>query len=299
MELRHLRYFVAVADEQHVGRAAARLHVSASPLSRQIHELEREVGAPLLERVGRGVRLSRAGATFAAEARAILAAVDRAVRQAQAAQRGEVGHLAIGFVESPAVTPLVPLIAGQFRRRHPGVTLELLPLTGDELRLALGGQRISAALIFLVVDPDPAFPSELLFREPIRLAVPRAHPLARRRSVLIRDLHDQPFVWSPRPDRAPFLDTMWAMLRTHGVTPRVVVESRSSVTRLNLVASGVGMTFVSEAAPRSPQVVVRNVADLKIEARAYLAWRADEARSPLIQSLRDLTRAAVRGRSRL
>ena len=74
--------------------------------------------------------------------------------------------------------------------------------------------------------------------------------------------------------------------------------SRSSVTRLNLVASGVGMTFVSEAAPRSPQVVVRNVADLKIEARAHLAWRADEARSPLIQSLRELTRAAVRGRSR-
>jgi DNA-binding transcriptional LysR family regulator len=298
MELRHLRYFVAVADEQHVGRAAARLHVSASPLSRQINELGREVGAPLLERVGRGVRLSPAGATFAAEARAILAAVDRAVRQARAAQRGEVGHLAIGFVESPAVTPLVPLIAGQFRRRHPGVTLELLPLTSDELRQALGAQRISAALIFLVVEPDPAFQSELLFREPIRLAVPRAHPLARRRSVLIRDLHDQPFVWSPRPDRAPFLDTMWAMLRTHGVTPRVVVESRSSVTRLNLVASGVGMTFVSETGPRSPEVVVRNVADLKLEARAYLAWRADEERSPLVQSLRELTRAAVRGRSR-
>ena len=296
MELRHLRYFVAVADEQHVGRAAARLHVSPSPLSRQIHELAREVGAPLLERVGRGVRLSRAGAVFAVEARAILAAIEGAVRQAQAAERGEVGHLAIGFVESPVVTPLIPVIAGPFRRRHPGVTLELLPLTSDELRLALGGQRISAALIFGLVDPDPALRSELLFREPIRLAVPRAHPLARRRSVLIRDLHDQPFVWSPRPDRTPFLDTLWALLRAQGVTPRVVIESRSSATRINLVASGVGMTFVAEAASRSRQVVVRNVADLKIEARAYLAWRHDEESSPLVQSLRELTRAAVRAR---
>lgn len=296
MELRHLRYFVAVADEQHVGRAAARLHVSSSPLSRQIRELEREVGAPLLDRVGRGVRLSRAGSAFAADARAILAAVDRAVLKAQAAERGEVGHLAIGFVESPVVTPLVPLLAGQFRRRHPGVTLELLPLTSDELRLALRGQRIAAALIFGVLDPDPALRSELLFREPIRLAVPRTHRLARRRAVLLRDLHDQPFVWSPRPERAPFLDTMWALLGARGVTPRVVIESRSSVTRLSLVASGVGMTFVSEATPHARGLVVRNVADLKLEARAYLAWRQDDEASPLIRSLREITRAAVRAR---
>src|SRR5258707_15486770 len=105
MELRHLRYFVAVADEQHVGRAAARLHVSPSPLSRQIHELAREVGAPLLEQVGRGVRLSRAGSVFAAEARAILAAVEGAVRRAPAAPRGGGGHLADGFGQTPRGPP--------------------------------------------------------------------------------------------------------------------------------------------------------------------------------------------------
>lgn len=296
MELRHLRYFTAVADEEHVGRAAARLHVSPSPLSRQIHELEREIGTPLLERVGRRVRLSPAGTVFAVEARAILAAVDRAVLQAQAAERGEVGHLAIGFVESPVVTPLIPRIAGEFRRGHPGVTLELLPLASDELRVALQSQRVAAALFFGVVDPDPALRFELLFRESIGLAMPRAHPLARRKSVRIADLHDQAFVWSPRPERAPFLDTMWALLRTQGVTPRVVVESRSSATRLSLVASGVGLAFVSQTTPHSAQVVVRQVTDLKVEARAYLAWRPDEEDAPLIVSLRGLTRAAVKSR---
>jgi DNA-binding transcriptional LysR family regulator len=294
MELRHLRYFVAVADEQHVGRAASRLHVSPSPLSRQLRELEREVGVPLLERVGRGIRTSPAGVLFAERVRGILAEVDRAVGEAQAASRGEAGHLAIGFVESGALAKLIPAVVGALRRRHPGVTLELVPLGNDEVREALSARRVTAVLAFGLMDPERAFRSQLLFTRRVELALPRQHPLARRRRLYLRDLHDQPFVWSTRWERAPFLDSMWAVLRSHGVTPRVVLESRSTMTRLSLVASGVGMTFVAHAAARPAQVVIKVVTDLTLEAKGYLAWRSEDEGAPLVRSLREMTREATR-----
>ena len=294
MELRHLRYFMAVFDERHVGRAAARLRISASPLSRQLRELQEEVGTPLLQRVGRGIRVSEAGQVFAADARAILAAVDAAVAKLQAAARGEVGHLAIGFVESAAFAALIPAVVGAFRRRHAGVTLELQPLTNEELRVALRARRIDAALSFGLVDPEPGARTEVLFAERIMMALPRSHPLARRKRIRLRDLDGEPFVWSARPERSPFLDTMWALLRAQGVDPRIVIESRSTVTRLSLVASGAGMTFVAASVSRSREVVIRPVTDLRALAKAHMAWRPEDERSPLLRSLREITRAARR-----
>jgi DNA-binding transcriptional LysR family regulator len=293
MELRHLRYLVAVADQQHLGRAAERLHVSKSPLSRQLHELEDELGTPLLERVGRGIRTTAAGAAFADQARAILAELDRAVASLQALTRGEVGHLAIGFAESSAFVALIPVVVGAFRRRHPGVTLELQPLPNHELRLALQARQISAAFSFGLVEPDRLFTSQELFAERVALALPRAHPLARRKRLFLRDLRDQPFVWSARPERAPFLDTLWALLRAQGLSPRIVIETRSTTTRLSLVASGVGVTFVAGGAGRPAQVVVKPLSDLKLEAKGYLSWRPEDQGSPLLRSLQEITREAV------
>jgi DNA-binding transcriptional LysR family regulator len=299
MELRHLRYFVTVADEQHVGRAAARLHVSPSPLSRQLRDLEKEVGVPLLERAGRGIRLTDAGVAFAADARAILADVDRAVARAQAAARGDVGHVVIGFVESAVFAGIIPAVVGAFRRRHPRVTLELLPLGNEELRPALRARRV--LVTFSVGQPDagPDARAEVLFSRRVGLAVPRAHPLARRRRLVLRDLDDQPFVGSPRVGRPSLLDTVWARLRAQGARPRVVIESRSTVTRLSLVASGVGVAFVADSVPSTADVVVKRIADLKIEAKGYLSWRPEDEPSPLLLSLRERARAAARERGRL
>jgi DNA-binding transcriptional LysR family regulator len=290
MELRHLRYFVAVAEEQHVGRSAARLHISASPLSRQLRELEEEVGTPLLERVGRGIRTSPAGAVFAADARALLADLTRAVERAQAAARGETGHLAIGFTESAVFAQVIPALAGAFRREHPNVTLELVPLANDELRLALRAQKVGAGLSFGIAEPERTLRHELLFAERVVLALPRTHPLARKKRLFVRDLQDQPFVWSARPERAPLLDTLWAWLRARGVTPRVVLESRATVMRLSLVASGVGLTFVADPAPPPPEVVVKPISDLKLRAKAHLLWRTEDEATPLVRSLRAITR---------
>jgi DNA-binding transcriptional LysR family regulator len=294
MELRHLRYFVAVADEQHVGRAATRLHVSASPLSRQLRELEAEVGTPLLERVGRGIRTSPAGTTFAADARAILASVNRAVERAQAAARGEAGHLAIGFTESAVFAQLIPALAGAFRREHPNVTLELVPLSNEDLRLALRTRKIGAGLSFGIADPERTLRHELLFAERVVLALPRAHPLARRQRLLLRDLHDQPFVWSARPEHAPLLDVLWAWLSSRGVTPRIVIESRATILRLSLVASGIGLTFVADSSPPPPEVVIKTVADLKLRAKAHLLWREEDEATPLVRSLRELAHDVAR-----
>jgi DNA-binding transcriptional LysR family regulator len=296
MELRHLRYFVAVADEQHVGRAAARLHVSASPLSRQLRELEEEVGTPLLERVGRGIRTSTAGVAFAADARTILRDVSQAVERARAAARGEAGHLAIGFTESTVFAQLIPALAGAFRRQHPNVTLELVPLALDELRLALRGRRIGAGLSFGLADPERALRHELLFAERVMLALPRSHPLARRKRLFVRDLHDQPFVWSTRPERAPLLDTMWALLSSRGVLPRIVLESRATILRLSLVASGIGMTFIADSSRPPAEVVVKPIADLKLRAKAHLLWREEDETTPLLRSLRELAQGSVGAR---
>jgi LysR family transcriptional regulator, benzoate and cis,cis-muconate-responsive activator of ben and cat genes len=295
MELRHLRYFVAVADEQHVGRAAARLHLSPSPLSRQLGELEREVGVKLLERVGRGIRTSDAGAVFAMDARRILADVDAAVSKLGAAARGEVGHLALGFVESPSFASLIPLVIAAFRRRHPAVTIELQPLAAEDLRGSLRTRRIRAALTLGRAAPDPDVASQVLFVEPVVLALPRSHPLASRRRVLVEDLHDQPFVWSARPERVPILDGLWGLLHSRGVVPRVVVESRSTATRLSLVASGIGLTFSVDSWSRPRQVVTRRVAGLKADVRGYLVWRPDDDAWPLLRSLREVIHDATRG----
>jgi LysR family transcriptional regulator, benzoate and cis,cis-muconate-responsive activator of ben and cat genes len=294
MELRHLRYFVAVADEQHVGRAAARLHISPSPLSRQLHELEQELGTPLLERVGRGIRTTPAGTAFAINARAILADADRAVSKVQATARGETGHLAIGFVESGVLAELIPAIVATFRREHPNVTLELQPLTNDDLRLALRARKITAALSFGLAEPEPAMRAQLLFAKRIALALPESHPLAARQRLFVRDLQNQAFVWSARPERAPYLDAMWVQIRAQGVTPNVVVECRSTTTRLSLVASGVGLTFIADSGSPPAHVRVKWVADLKVEAKAYLAWHPDGEPSPLLRSLLDITRAQTR-----
>src|SRR5437016_9130378 len=144
MELRHLRYFVAIAEHEHIGRAARVLHVSSSPLSRQIHQLEEDIGVQLLARVGRRVQLTEAGKVFQREARETLARIDRAIATAQAASRGEVGRLRIAFVEVRRIAEIIPPAVHQFRARHPHVTVELVPMRMREELEAFDTGRIDA-----------------------------------------------------------------------------------------------------------------------------------------------------------
>src|SRR3989454_94732 len=159
MELRHLRYFVAIAGHEHIGRAARVLHVSSSPLSRQIHQLEEDIGVQLLARVGRRVQLTEAGKVFQREARETLAGIDRAIATAQAASRGEVGRLRVAFVEVRRIAESIPPAVRQFRARHPRVTVELVPMRMREQLEAFDAGRIDAleidALLTFRVGREP------------------------------------------------------------------------------------------------------------------------------------------------
>ncbi len=297
MELRHLRYFVAVAEEEHLGRAARRLHVSPPPLSKQIQQLEEELGVPLFARVGRGLKLTEGGRLFLGRARAILADVGRSVAAVQATARGEAGHLVVGFTETGTFAEMVPAVAASMRQRHPNVSLELQPMGWREMVPALLAGRLDAAL-GNEVPAEPALRSALLLTERIVLALPSQHPLARQERVTSRELRDVPFVWLPRAALPDTFRQTVAELAARGVTFNVVVEARSTVTRLAMVAAGMGVTFALEStrAMLPPGVVLRPVCDVQLTVSSVLAWRGDADGWPVLRSWRDLALEFARRR---
>src|SRR5262245_26825869 len=192
MELRHLRYFVVVAEELHFRRAAERLHMSQPPLSQQIRALEAEVGATLLLRNQRKVELTAAGAAFLERAREILAAVEDAALEARRVQRGEVGRLAIGFVGS-AMYSFVPDLLRAFRERYPDIQLRLQELgTSEQLRQLENG-RLDVGFM-RTPSTRPELRAETVLEERVVAALPDAHPLAARARLRLTDLEGQPLV---------------------------------------------------------------------------------------------------------
>lgn len=295
LELRHLRYFVAVAEAEHVGKAAERLHVSPSPLSRQIRQLESELEVRLFERRGRGVRLTEAGRAFLAGARRSLETVDRAASEARSVARGESGRLSIAFSDTPPLARLVPEVISQLRNLRPGVALEVTPLDSHAQLEALRAREIDVG--FGHEPPtDALFRAEPLYPERVLLAIPEGHPLAGVKTLRAKMLSDQPFVW-PRGPKPFLLAEVENALRAKGVALRVVLEAHSSSeTRLSLVASGMGLTFALESNQTHlpPRVLLREVSDLRIDGNAYLVCREEEAHAPAIRLVRKLTRAARR-----
>lgn len=297
MELRHLRYFVAVAEHEHIGRAARVLHVSASPLSRQLHQLEEEIGVQLFARVGRRIQLTDAGKVFHQETREALARIDLAIATAQAADRGEVGRLRIGFIEVRRIAEILPTAVRQFRARHPHVTLELLPMRWREQVEAFDAGRIDAlgidALLTFRGERDlPGFDVEQLFSEPLELKVARDHALAKSKRVKARDLVGVPIIWMPR-DGAPFYyDVVRTALNDRGIEPDIVFETTSPIARLSLVASGMGVSFALQSEPFKG-VVGRPVVDMRIDFVGVLVSRRQASPSAALQSFRDIVVAAA------
>jgi DNA-binding transcriptional LysR family regulator len=184
VELRHLRSFLAVVEELHFSRAAARLHISQPPLSQQIRRLEDELGARLFRRTKRRVELTPAGQTFLIEARQTLAQAERAVRAAQRAERGELGELVVGYVPSATYGPL-PDVIRMFRKRFPDVDLRLQNLRSVQQRQALVDRQIDVGFVRPQVA-DPHLSYEAIWRESVVVALPGNHPLTRRTIVVYR-----------------------------------------------------------------------------------------------------------------
>jgi DNA-binding transcriptional LysR family regulator len=194
MDLRHLRYFLAVAEEQNFTRAAARLHISQPPLSQQIQQLEREMDVLLFHRTPVGAMLTQAGQRFASDAREILRLVDQAVLNAQRAARGELGTVRIGFTSSAAFHPFITGAVREFRSRHPNVGVELIE-TNTAMQLeGMRNGRIDVAFIRPAAGETASLHKLELFDEPMLVALPQAHRLAGHEKVRLRDLSEDDFV---------------------------------------------------------------------------------------------------------
>ncbi len=291
MELRHLRYFVAVAEEQHFSRAAERLRVSQSPLSRQVKQLEDELGVALFEPEGRGVKLTSAGRVFLDGARATLLQAARAASDAQDAARGQIGVVRIAFEDGSAYSGLLPDIVSAFRSLHPRIKVQLLPMASSEQWRALRDGDVEIGYCYH--PPDDADIQVMdIFRDRIAVVMPRAHPLAKKARLRVRDLKDVPFVMSPREASPQLYDDVISAFRARGVTLNVQQESMDDEALLTLVASGQGLTFAVEStrALFRGRTVLRPVSDLDVTMHGRAIWKESAERSPLLRTLISVTR---------
>ena len=298
MELRQLRYFVAVAEHANFNRAAASLHVAQPALSRQVMNLEKDLGMALLERLPRGVRLTMAGKAFLERARRILAEVEAARSIARDAQLGEIGLLRLGFNAIAVRNPVVPEALRRFRLERPGVQLALNTLTSPEQIQRLYDQTLDVGFLY---TPPAAHP-ELEFLEiapyKMMVAMPRRHPLASRRNLRLADLRNEHFVWQARL-RLPWIhDQLIAECLIKGFSPHIVQEADDAEALLSLVSVGLGIGFVhpTQRAPLS-DLVYKEIPDLSLVWPLYMAWRRGDA-APATAAFIALVRKGIASRAR-
>jgi DNA-binding transcriptional LysR family regulator len=242
VELRQLRYFVAVAEELHFRRAAQRLHMSQPPLSHQIRLLEEELGCELLVRTRRRVELTAAGEAFLRDARAVLAALERAAHTARRIHEGQAGLLRVSVAGS-ALLSVVPRAVHRLAETHPGIDVELHERSTSDQLLALAGGLTDLGLAPLPVG-DADVDVEVLAREHTVAAVPAGHPLARARRLTLRRLAEHPFVLFPREQAPGYHDMLMTAVTSAGTPPRVIQQAAETQTIIGLVAAGAGVSLV-------------------------------------------------------
>ncbi|MQA87985.1 MAG: LysR family transcriptional regulator [Streptosporangiales bacterium] len=298
MELRHVRYFVAVAEERSFTRAAERLRVAQSPLSQQIRKLERELGVELFVRTTRSVQLTHAGSVFYGRARRLLAGSDEAVTAAQKAARGELGRLSLGFTGS-ATYELLPALVRAYHERNPDVTLDLhsemlTPAQVDALlegRIAVGVLRPPVNAKGLVV--------EVLREEPIVVLLPVQHPAAASRVLDLKSLRDETFVGYPSKPPSTLHSVMVSACRQAGFVPAIRQEVAETATLVTLVAAGLGLALVPASVQhlRIEGATYRPISSPRVTVQLALAYRED-AVNPLVRRYLEIARSVVRSRQR-
>lgn len=290
VDLRHLRYFIAVAEGLSFSRAAERLHIAQPPLSQQIRQLEEAIGVTLLHRTKRHVELSEAGEIFLEHARQILRSTEIAALEAQRAQRGEIGRLAVGFFEHMSYT-LLPPIFRAFRERYPKVEIDLrwFPVIGQVDALQSGQVDIS---FMRPVSNSEGITSEVILREPFVLAVPAGHPLASRESISIKECCDERLVMYA-PHLAPdFHEMITHMCAAAGFLPNIALEVGQVYTALGLVSAGVGLAFVpsSVQSVHFDHVAYKPVTGRMPKIEVSLGWKQRHP-SPLLLAFVEIAKS--------
>jgi len=304
MEIRHLRYFLAVAEAGHMTRAAERLGIQQPPLSLQIKALEKELGVALFHRHPKGVALSDAGRLFEREARQLvddMAAMEQ--RMARVA-RGELGVLNVGFTSSAAAHAFTPEALRACRRAWPGIELSIREDHAAGITEAVEAGRLHCGLIRVPVSQPDGLTFEVLLREPVVVALPGDHLLAQRRSALtLVDLREEGFILVRQPGAPGLYANLLTLCEAQGFRPRIAAEVQRMVTSLNLVAAGAGIAVVpASMSGLHPQAVVYLPLreDASLDAPLTLVYRSAEASGPAAHFLkiaRDTARKAqARGR---
>ncbi len=282
MDLRRLRYFVVAAEEENFRRAATRLHVAQPALSKQIAVLEAELGCALFIRSKRRIFLSTAGRLYLDDARRILREVELATERVRQAAAGQLGTLRIGFRETAGRSQIVSRSFGEFRVAYPGVELRLNQMNSPAQCEALRAGELDAGFVYLSPEHDHGLARIPVATDQFYLALQRHHPLAKKRQIHLRDLVDESFIWLARSRNAYYSDALLRDCIRGGLTPKIIQEADSEATALNLVAVGMGASFVVSASAESslPDVVLKTVVELDSQLTLALVW-VDDASSPL------------------
>ena len=283
MELRHLRYFVAVAEDENMRHAAGRLHIVQPALSRQIRQLEDEIGYALFDRLPRGVRLNAAGQVFLELAREILSRADEALERTRRVARGEVGRLCIGFIENASWFGAFPAALQQYRARYPKVSLDLRPMFSIDQFEAITAGQLDAGFCY-TLEALPAGCETLPLRmDAVVLAVPRRYGWKKRRDVCLHELEDEAFVGLSRSHASAYVDQIRTAAGAGGLSPRIVQEAVDERTLLSLVSAGIGIGFCNSANEgRKPQFVdFVPVVDLDLKLPLCLVWQHSNSSATL------------------
>jgi DNA-binding transcriptional LysR family regulator len=286
VDLRLWRAFVAVAETENVGRAAERLAISQSPLSRQIMRIEAAFGLALFERTRQRLRLTDEGRLMLVEARAVLAQAARAEATARRLARGDSGPLAIGYVEAAMHSGVLPRALARLRKRRPGVTPELVWQRSAEQVVALDDRRIDVGLLYTPPE-EGRFLVEPVLSEPVTLVLPVGHPLAGKAEILPGDLDALPWIALNRA-RNPARDRFLATCAAAGFTPDIVMEAEDLLAVLQLVAVGLGVAMVQASldGTLAGEVVCRSVPWFPFRVRLSMVTRADDPK-PLVAAFRE------------
>jgi DNA-binding transcriptional LysR family regulator len=300
MELRHLRYFIAVAEEGHITRAAERLGMQQPPLSQQIRALERELDVQLLRRKPRGVELTEAGRALLADARAILAHIDHAFATTRRTARGEQGRIAVGFTSSAPFHPFVPRVIRAFRESFPLITLTLEESGTTELIEDLRHERVDAAFIRTPVTDPLGLTVNPLLEEAMLVALPSAHSLASGdaadgKALTLAALAAETFIVYRRRSGPGLYDAIFAACHAAGFSPLVGQEAPRIVSTLNLVAAGLGIAIVPASLQRMQMdgVVYRRLTGTQPRAPLLLATRRGDT-SAVVRHFLDLVKRTAR-----
>ena len=295
MELRHLRYFVAVAEELNFTRAAARLHIGQPPLSMQIRDLEGEMGVRLFERTQRRVALTPAGQCLLEHAYRILGGVREAVEAAQRAARGELGELRVGFTSSLPFTDLLPDALHAYRRRFPAVRLQLNEMFTPEQFGALARGELDVGFVRLQGGraPDGIALREIA-RNPLRLVVNASHRLAGAAAVSFAELRDEDFIGFPADVGTDLPAVLRGLCRQAGFEPRIVQTAREATTQIGLVGAGLGVAVLPAPLETVRMARVRYLPIIDADAQFRLAVATVEgAPSPLLQGFLDVVDGVI------